>query len=195
MATPSNEVIEPRDREFASLVEAVLARGLQQTGQRALEPDESAALVTALCDLGREGGWALRFAAGSDEMPGAVVAEWVSRLKAASPDRGPEFAALLKQLLKACFQPAPETCRDSYRECDSAGRCRRQERAYDLARLSGAHCVDCPHWTRYSERDHLAWLGKEWRSGADELENSRGIYLPEDFRRLRGWVPPGQNRS
>lgn len=178
--------------EFSRRVTAVVARGLRQTGQAPLAPGEAAALAETLWALGQEGGWAARFDRGHEEMAPAHVARGVERLRNAMPGRAEAFAGMAKQVLKACFQPAPAECRDSYRECDAAGRCRRQERTYDLARLSGAHCVDCPHWEAMAASAHLDWLAPQWRAGRADLEAEREVFLPEDFRMLRTWRPPTQ---
>lgn len=176
--------------EFARRVTAVVARGLRQTGQAPLGPGEAENLVAVLRALGEEGGWAARFADDRDEMSAAQVAEGVRRLTEALPLRGGEFAGVAKQVLKGCFQPAPAVCRDSYRECDAAGRCRRQEHAYDLARLSGTHCVDCPYWEMFAKVDHITWLAPQWHAGAADLNVAAEVYVPEDFRELRCWRPP-----
>lgn len=151
--------------------------------------EELEKLGVVLIELGREGGWQARFGGGCEEIPTGCVKTWVGRITALFPHRAGELAGLAKQLLKTCFQPAPAICRDSYRECDASGHCRRQERVYDLARISGAHCVDCPHWEGRDAQAHEAWLGVQWMAGANELATHRAVYLPEDFRALRCWAP------
>ncbi len=178
---------EADGREFVRRVTAVVQRALAQTGGTVLSALEAEGLTGVLVQIGTEGGWARR--AGCGELRATEVAAWVGRVVAAVPARGPEFAGLAKQLIKACFQPAPANCRDSYIETDGTGRCRRQERAYDLARISGAHCVDCPHWAELTQTAHVAWLGKRWHAGSLELEAHCGVFLPEDFRSLRCWRP------
>jgi hypothetical protein len=178
--------------EFAGLVLAVVERGLRQTGQPPLASDEAEVLVAALRAFGEAGGWAVRFGGGREELPAERVAQGVGQVLRALPGRSAEFAGLAKQVFKACFQPPPPVCRDSYREGDATGRCRRQERTYDLARVSGAHCVDCPYWEEFSAGPHLGWLSERWRAGRADLEASAEVFLPEDFRELRRWRPASQ---
>lgn len=93
----------------------------------------------------------------------------------------------VKQLAKGCFQATRRECRDSYREVDRAGVCRRQLLAKARERVSGTHCVDCPYWTQLTAAEHAALLAKAWggAGGAEELAANREIFLPEDFRLLR----------
>lgn len=97
-----------------------------------------------------------------------------------------EFAAPVRQLVKACFYPEFKTCRDSFRERSPDGSCRRQELKRCLTRVSGTHCVDCPHWVALTTEQHNRYLAKEWRpEGVQEFLSHRGVFLPEDFRALR----------
>lgn len=97
-----------------------------------------------------------------------------------------EFAAPVRQLVKACFYPEFKSCRDSFRECAPDGSCRRQQVSRARGRISGAHCVDCPHWIALSPEQHAKYLAKEWRpEGLAEFVDHRGVFLPEDFRALR----------
>lgn len=170
--------------EFARSLAAVLQRALEQTGQPAATATEVEGVAAALALVGAEGGAAARRGGFGPELPDALVRSGVERLVAAAPGRGPAFAALAKQLVKACFQPGPAQCRLSYRETDAAGRCRRQELAYARARISGAHCVDCPHWSM-GQAAHRAWLAGQWHDGAAALAAHEQVFLPEDFRTLR----------
>lgn len=176
--------------DFASLVEAVLTRALAQMGRSVLSESELKSIAREVLAIGREGGWAFRFSSSNNELPLEMVRAWQNRLSVLALGRSDELGNVYKQLLKGCFQASPERCRDSYRETDSAGRCRRQERDYDLNRISGAHCVDCPYWCEKEAEMHLEWLGNQWLRGASELKVGRDIYLPEDFRALRRWRPP-----
>jgi len=177
--------------EFGRRVARVVTRGLAQLEQPPLKDAELENLAALLLELGGEGGWKARFGGGHDEMTADQVAMSVRRVTALFPHRGAEIAGLAKQLLKTCFQPAPAECRESYRECDTGGRCRRQERSYDLARISGAHCVDCPYWEERDQEEHVVWLGAQWKAGFEDLDAHRAVYLPEDFRALRCWAPWG----
>ena len=93
-----------------------------------------------------------------------------------------------RQLVKACFYPEFTVCRDSYREVARDGGCRRQELARVRGRISGAHCVDCPHWVALSPAAHGALLAGAWRGDAAELAAQRSLFLPEDFRAFRVWL-------
>lgn len=102
----------------------------------------------------------------------------------------------VRQLLKACFYPELSECRDSFREVTGDGVCRRQQLARTRGRISGSHCVDCPHWIALTPEQHGAMLAREWRGApnkpaetcAAEFFAQRAIFLPEDFRALRGWL-------
>ncbi len=164
--------------DFRRSVAAVAARFLAQNGLAPLGVDALRALTDALIAAGgnisREG-----------EIPDDVVKAGVARLLAVLSPPRPELANLAKQLIKGCYQPDKSPCCESYHETDEAGRCRRQEPAYDLARASGAHCVDCPHWHEWLPEDHAIRLAAEWKDGAAAFAANRGVFLPEDFRVLR----------
>jgi hypothetical protein len=98
------------------------------------------------------------------------------------------LATAAKQLVKACFYPEFKVCRDSWREVAADGACRRQELARVRSRVSGAHCVDCPHWVALAPSVHEKLLAGEWKSGAADFRANRGEFLPEDFRALRQWL-------
>jgi hypothetical protein len=98
------------------------------------------------------------------------------------------LADAARQLVKACFYPEFKICRDSFREVARDGSCRRQEVERARHRLSGAHCVDCPHWVALVPDDHAAYLMREWRSQPEDFVTHRTIFLPEDFRALRCWL-------
>lgn len=94
----------------------------------------------------------------------------------------------VRQLLKACLQAEPVRCRESYREV-VGGSCRRQDLGRARGRISGTHCVDCPHWTALDADRHAALLQRGWVEGPEaRFHDHRGIFLPEDFRALRTWV-------
>ena len=93
-----------------------------------------------------------------------------------------------RQLVKACFYPEFTVCRDSYREVARDGGCRRQELARVRGRISGAHCVDCPHWVALSPAVHGAMLARAWKGDPAELAAQRSLFLPEDFRAFRVWL-------
>ena len=164
--------------DFRRSVSAVVTRFLAQNGLAPLGGDTLRTLADELMALGgdvsREG-----------EMPDEIVKADVARLLAVFFPPRPELANLAKQLIKGCYQPDKSPCCESYRETDEAGRCRRLELAYDLARASGAHCVDCPHWNEWSPEEHAARLAGAWKDGEAAFAANRGVFLPEDFRVLR----------
>jgi hypothetical protein len=189
MAVPPPSAPDRVVQAFLACLGPVLGRGLRQAGREPLSDAHVEALARAVLDIGAEGGWARRFAGAREDLRPEEVAEWSTRLGAVVPGRAAELGTVFKQVLKSCFQPPPAQCRNSFCETDSAGRCRRQERVYDLARLSGAHCVDCPYWLELNGDEHFKFLADRWLAGVDDLEAHRAVYLPEDFRTLRGWRP------
>jgi hypothetical protein len=165
--------------DFRRSVAAVVTRFLAQNRLAPASEGDLRALADVLGEPVVDG----RSAEG--ELPEAAVKAGVTRLLAVFSPLRPELANLAKQLLKGCHQAAPVRCRESYHETDAAGRCRRQELAYDLARVSGAHCVDCPHWLGWSPDEHAEKLSDAWQDGAVVFAENRGVFLPEDFRELR----------
>jgi hypothetical protein len=108
---------------------------------------------------------------------------------------GPVLADAARQLVKACFYPEFRNCRDSFRELARDGSCRRQELERARRRLSGSHCVDCPHWVALTPAEHAEFLRREWRAAASEFSEHQEIFLPEDFRVLRRWLYQSARRS
>lgn len=93
-----------------------------------------------------------------------------------------------RQLVKACFYPALSTCRNSFCEVSPGGVCRRQSLVRALGRVSGAHCVDCPHWIALAAQPHADFLAAQWRGEVADFRAHRDVFLPEDFRALRTWL-------
>ena len=120
---------------------------------------------------------------GPDEAGPLVARVLGDDLEAAGPWAGPA-----RQLVKACFQPEFRKCRDSYRETEQDGTCRRQQLAKARGRVSGSHCVDCPYWLALTSESHAKFLAQAWRGDAAEFAAHRDVFLPEDFRALRRWV-------
>jgi hypothetical protein len=126
--------------------------------------------------------------------PGGMTDEEVAPLlEQAFAGVPPEWQAALtgpaKQLVKACFYPEFKTCRDSFREVSPDGTCRRQELPRAKLRVSGVHCVDCPHWVALTPEQHVRYLTRQWRTpGAADFMAHRDIFLPEDFRALRRFL-------
>lgn len=177
-------------QEFSRLVDAVVTRFFAQNNRT--PPGESG--LTAFA----ERLWALVGARGlprplareergePGEMSDEECAPLVARVMGAESD--PLLATAARQLVKACFYPEFKTCRDSFREVAPDGSCRRQELKRVLGRVSGAHCVDCPHWVALTPEQHEKFLAREWRSGAADFAAHRAVFLPEDFRALRQWL-------
>ena len=165
-------------------VTVVVARFLAQNQFAPVDEMTLGELADALMATGEE----IRRVVGTPaagELPNEAVKGEVARvLTVFSPPR-PELEGLVKQLIKGCYQPDHPQCRESYHETDAHGRCRRQELAYDLTRVSGAHCVDCPHWRGWTPDDHAARLAAAWKDGAAAFIARREVFLPEDFRALR----------
>jgi hypothetical protein len=182
--------VDEAEKEFSRLVGAVLVRFLAQNG-RAAPPDAAiAAFGARLWTLVKERGLPRPLAAHERGEPGemsdAECAPLGGRVLGGATDEW--LAAAAKQLVKACFYPEFKTCRDSWREVAADGACRRQELARVRGRVSGAHCVDCPHWVAMTPAPHEKFLAKNWRAGAENFRANRGEFLPEDFRALRVWL-------
>jgi len=167
--------------EFERSVGAVVTRFLKQNGLAPADEETLRALAAVLM-APVAGGTTGR------ELPESVVKEGVARVLAVFSTPRPELTNLAKQLIKGCHQPDKSPCCESYHETDEAGRRRRQELAYDLVRVSGAHCVDCPHWGGWSPEEHADRLAGEWKDGAEVFAADRAVFLPEDFRKLRRCV-------
>jgi len=127
------------------------------------------------------------------EMSDEECAPLVARVLGGADD--PLLVVAARQLVKACFYPEFKACRDSFREISPDGSCRRQELGRALVRVSGAHCVDCPHWVALTPAQHEKYLAREWRAGAAEFVAHRAVFLPEDFRALRSWLHAQARRS
>ena len=176
---------------FTQLVSAILGRYFEQNAPPpppAAERVEFAARLWALVaarGLPRPLGPAERGTPGemSDEEVAPLLDQVLGDL---APPWRTAMAGPAKQLVKACFYPEFKTCRDSFREVSPDGTCRRQELARARGRVSGAHCVDCPHWVALTPEQHVRFLTKYWRpEGRAEFTAHRDIFLPEDFRALR----------
>ena len=179
---------------FAGLVSTVLDRYFRQNAAPVPAPAERMELAARLWALVLERGLrrplapAERGAPG--EMPDAEVAPLVERVLGggAAAERN-ALAAPVRQRVKACFYPEFKTCRDSFRAVAPDGTCRRQELARTRGRVSGTHCVDCPHWVALTPEQHRRFLARTWQpEGAAELAEHYDVFLPEDFRALRRFL-------
>jgi hypothetical protein len=181
--------MEPGLGEFQRLVVAVLARFFAQRSRPWL-PGQGERFARQLGELIAERG--LPRALREDEVgaPGSMseqeCAPLVARVVAGLDE--PMFVEAAKQLVKACFYPEFKVCRDSFREVTREGACRRQELERVRSRISGTHCVDCPHWVSLSPVEHARFLRQEWRGAATVFDAHRDVFLPEDFRDLRRWL-------
>ena len=129
--------------------------------------------------------------------PGGMADEEIVALVSRVIDRvdDPTLADAARQLLKACFYPEFRNCRDSFRELRRDGSCRRQQLEHARRRLSGSHCVDCPHWVALSPAEHAEFIRREWHGDPNRFAEHQGVFLPEDFRTLRRWLYRAARRS
>lgn len=179
------------DPRFTEMVRAVIERYFRQNGLPARGEADVAGVGARLWELIEERGLPPPLARGEQgvahemqtEEAGSLVARVLGELK-----NDELWAVPARQLVKACFQPEFRKCRDSYREVEADGTCRRQQLGKARGRVSGSHCVDCPYWLALSPEQHGKLLAKAWAGDAAELAAHREVFLPEDFRALRRWV-------
>jgi hypothetical protein len=175
--------------QFRGLVEAIVRRYCVQNGEAwpAAEVTEFAAgLWTLIESRGLPRPLAPDELGAPGEMKEAEYAPLVARtLPAGAP---PLLAEAARQLVKACFYPEFKTCRDSFCATAGDGTCRRQELGRVRKRVSGTHCVDCPHWVALAPAEHVEFLQRHWRADSSALCAEREVFLPEDFRALRRWL-------
>lgn len=174
--------------DFAQLVRTVLERYARQNDLPAWSEAELTEIGTRLYCMAEERG--LPPLLPPEEMgdPGEMSAEEVAPLVARLLNgiaRADALATPTRQLVKACFQGEFRKCRDSYREVDATGVCRRQQLRKARERISGSHCVDCPYWLSLAPPQHEKFLAKDWIGDSAEFAAHRAVYLPEDYRRLR----------
>jgi hypothetical protein len=181
--------------EFERLVSAVVTRFAAQKS-RTIPAAQITLMARQLGDLVRERGLPPPLAEGERGAPGGmsedVCAPLVGRVVAGTDE--PLLADAARQLVKACFYPEFTECRDSYREVSPDGSCRRQELPRALGRVSGVHCVDCPHWVALPSAAHGELLEREWRGDPALLAEHCGVFMPEDFRALRHWLHAAARR-
>jgi hypothetical protein len=176
---------------FAALGSACLRRFLAQNEKPALPEAELARLAARVWRvMAREA--ALLPAAGPEwrEIPAALVESMAREIldEVLPAGKNADLAVPVRQLLKACLQAEPVRCRESYREV-VGGSCRRQDLARARGRISGAHCIDCPHWVALEADRNAALLERSWVVGpVTRFQAHRDVFLPEDFRALRRWV-------
>jgi len=175
--------------EFERLVVAMVTRFGAQVGGD-VSAGTAAHFAAQLRDVVESRGLPRPLAAGECGAPGGMAETDVTRLVAqvTAGIEAPWLAEAARQLVKACFYPEFTACRDSYREGARDGGCRRQELPRVRGRISGSHCVDCPHWVGLSPEAHRALLAGAWKGDPAEFATQRSVFLPEDFRAFRVWL-------
>lgn len=183
--------------EFARIVGAVVTRFMAQHGARAPVAPVLRRLAGQLRAVIDERGLPRPLAAEERGAPGglpdAECAALVARVMAGLASE-PLLAEAARQLVKACFHREFRVCRDSFREVGADGSCRRQQLERVRARISGSHCVDCPHWVALEPGAHASMLAAEWCGDSAEFLQERAVFLPEDFRELRRWLHAAARR-
>jgi hypothetical protein len=181
--------MEANGAEFERLVVTMVARFCAQ-GNGPVPAAALARFALQLRELVAERGLPPPLPPGAGGAPGGMPESEVTSLVArvtAGLD-APLLIEAARQLVKACFYPEFTVCRDSYREVARDGVCRRQELARARSRISGAHCVDCPHWVALTAAEHRELLTLEWRGDPAVFTAQREVFLPEDFRSFRIWL-------
>lgn len=172
--------VDATEADFLRIVAAIVTRYFDQNGRPPPSEVSLAALAARLAQWVRERGFP------DVGLAETEVAAATGRVLGGEPNS--LLADAVKQLVKACGYPRLTECRNSFREVTPDGACRRQELARVRARISGSHCVDCPHWTALAPERHAEFLAGEWRQDSALLAAHRGVFLPEDFRALRRWL-------
>jgi len=175
---------------FQQRVGVVMDRFARQNGEK-FARDSVARFAERLWRLIEKRGLPEALEEGETGKPGELEKSEVGELTRRAMkgvEEGKIFEDAAKQVVKTCFYPEFRVCRDSYRERSGKGVCKRQVLEKARGRVSGAHCVDCPYWTDVSPERHAELLRDGWCGDAAELDENRGVFLPEDFRELRRWV-------
>jgi len=176
--------------EFSACVTVIVNRFFRQQGSRLPGPEDVLRLAVNLRTLIEERGLPRPLGRSELGQPGEMSAQECEPLvaRAVIGLAAADWAPLARQMVKACFYPEFKVCRDSFRELASDGTCRRQELSRARSRVSGSHCIDCPHWTSLSPEIHRRYLTEQWRTDPEEFDAHRDVFLPEDFRALRRWL-------
>jgi len=179
--------MDERAAQFGGLVQTIVRRFCAQNDTAPPSVPMSAEFSARLWALVEERGLPRPLAPDELGAPGEMSeAECAPLVARVLPEGAPPLLAeAARQLVKACFYPEFKTCRDSFCATTSEGACRRQELARVRKRVSGTHCVDCPHWVALAADEHEAFLRGHWRGDPHEFSAHRAIFLPEDFRALR----------
>jgi len=176
---------------FVELVGAMLARYCRQNRLPPLPDSERNAIGARLWVMISVRGIPLRIPEGESNSRPEMKADEVAPLVATileNCSRADDLAVPVRQLIKACFQAERSQCRESYKETRSDGQCRRQQLERVRSRVSGTHCVDCPYWNELNPDAHERFLVEAWCGNPEEFTANREVFLPEDFRELRGWL-------
>jgi hypothetical protein len=177
--------------DFCEIVRQILLRFAEQNSFALLSSDELRGLAGRLWAVVQERGLPPPLAPSDAGRPGDLPdAECAPILERVLGDvvglHREKLAVPVRQLVKACFHPEFKVCRDSFQEVSPDGTCRRQQLERVRARVSGTHCIDCPHWTALTPQEHLRFLEQSWQpAGRADFAANVGIFLPEDFRELR----------
>jgi hypothetical protein len=193
------------DDEFTARINAVLTRFAIQNRETPPTSEVCRVFASRLWSVVAERGLPRPLAPHERGEPGGMSEEECAPLVSSVAGAGAPLLLVdaARQLVKTCLYPEFKTCRDSFREIASDGSCRRQELDRARRRVSGTHCVDCPHWVALTPSQHEKFLERQWRAGASEFIAGRAIFLPEDFRALRKWLraaarknyPRGENEK
>lgn len=186
-----HEAMTGTSEYFGELVGTILARYFRQNDRAVPPSDEVGRVATRLWALVKERGLPRPLTASERGTPGEMSDEEVSPLLdrvlgETAPSWRAELETPVRQLVKACFYPEFKTCRDSFRALAPDGTCRRQEITRTRGRVSGVHCVDCPHWVALTPAQHAKFLVKQWvPTRVADFTAYQEVFLPEDFRALR----------
>jgi hypothetical protein len=182
--------MNPGAEELRGLLRAIFERFFGQNGRDAPADSQVAEFSTRLSALIAERGLPRPLPANEVGAPGEMAETDIAGLVARSLplDADVLFADAGRQIIKACFYPEFRTCRDSFCAVANDGSCRRQQLARVRQRISGTHCVDCPHWVALAPGEHETFLLAHWRGDKGEFTANRALFLPEDFRALRRWL-------
>jgi hypothetical protein len=178
-------------REFDALVVANLERWFRRNGHGPVSAADLAGVAERLRALLAEKGLPRIPAGGRPEKAVELPPEECAPLerRVLGPLVADErWATPVRQLVKACLQPEFRRCRDSYREREADGSCRRQQAGKVRGRLSGSPCVDCPYWLELTPEQHAGALRDGWAGDVAAFAADSELYLPSDFRALRRHV-------
>lgn len=178
-------------REFDALVIANLERWFRRNGHEAVAAADLAGVAARLRAVLAQRGLPEVPLSGRPEEAPELPADECARLERSV--LGPlvadeRWATPVRQLVKTCLQPEFRRCRDSYRERDADGSCRRQQAGKARGRLSGSPCVDCPYWLELTPEQHARAVRDGWAGDVGTFEGDSELYLPSDFRALRRQV-------